>query len=266
MIFIVLLLLLVAAEGIIINGTNRRVISIPDLHGNYECLMKILLGAQLISKTDYSWIGGNTAIIQLGDILDRGNDSPKILRYLANLQQNVTRTDGIVAILMGNHEWMNLQGDYRYAGLGEDFHPQTRCEALAGEFGSFIRSFPVVIKVEYIDDKGIVFVHGGLQHKFLRTHNPIEDLNIRFKAQEEKELFGMEGPLWNRFLARGSDIEAVCQDLEMTFKLIGVNKMVVGHTKQSQITSRCEGKLLLSDVEHCVGLEHFADGTYSEFT
>jgi hypothetical protein len=249
-----------------IKGSDRRLISIGDLHGDYECLIKILQRTGLISVQDSRWTGGNTTLIQLGDILDRGNESAKILRLLAKLQIEAKEASGEIVILMGNHEWMNLRGDYRYAGEKEDFSPQTRCEALeetGGEFGVFIRSFPVVVKVDYGQGRGILFVHGGLESKFLNKtvdHDPLEELNERFRQQTDESLVGMDGPLWNRFLARGTNVEAVCSDLGETLRTTGTDQMVVGHTTQSYVSYRCDGKLILSDVETCVGLEYNETG------
>jgi hypothetical protein len=252
MIFFFLLLVLLAwTEGRTIDGRDRRVISVPDLHGDYDCLLNILQSAKLVSG-NRSWTGGNAVLIQLGDVLDRGNDSAMIFQLLATLQEEAAAVDGIVEILMGNHEWMNLQGDFRYAGETEQLHSfLSRVEVLNGPLGEFIRSFPLVVQVTYDwYDQGIVFVHGGLQSKFA-----VEDPSL-------DRMDSPSGPLWDRFLARGSDLDAVCADSDRTLTLTRSNRMVVGHTKQTEVSLRCNGRLVLSDTEECTGLEHFSNGTF----
>ena len=65
------------------------------------------------------WAGGNTILVQLGDVTDRGPDSLKIVRSLQQLQKEAPRKRGRVIVVLGNHEAMNLLGDFRYTTPGE---------------------------------------------------------------------------------------------------------------------------------------------------
>jgi hypothetical protein len=55
----------------------------------------------------------------MGDILDREPDSLKIVRSLQQLQKEAPRSHGRVIVVLGNHEAMNLLGDFRYTTPGE---------------------------------------------------------------------------------------------------------------------------------------------------
>ena len=63
--------------------------------------------------------GGNTILVQVGDVTDRAPDSLKIIRNLIQLQKEARRSGGRVVTLVGNHEAMNMLGDLRYTTPGE---------------------------------------------------------------------------------------------------------------------------------------------------
>lgn len=54
---------------------------------------------------------------QVGDILDRGPEELKLLYWLERLQQEAQRAGGRLYVLNGNHETMNIHGNYRWVGL-----------------------------------------------------------------------------------------------------------------------------------------------------
>lgn len=99
-------------------GEPARIVAIGDLHGDYEAYRDIALTARLID-TDGDWAGGETVLIQLGDITDRGPDSLKIIRDLMELEKQAEKAGGKVIVLLGNHEAMNVIGDLRYVHPGE---------------------------------------------------------------------------------------------------------------------------------------------------
>jgi hypothetical protein len=96
----------------------KRIVAVGDLHGDYQAWLDIARGAGLIDAAGH-WAGGKTTLVQLGDILDRQPDSLKIVRSLQQLQQEAPRSGGKVIVVLGNHEAMNLLGDFRYTTPGE---------------------------------------------------------------------------------------------------------------------------------------------------
>lgn len=96
----------------------QRIIAIGDLHGDFEAWQQIAAGAGLIDSRGH-WSGGKTILVQLGDIIDRGPDSLKIVRSLQQLQREARGKGGKVVVVLGNHEAMNLLGDNRYTTPGE---------------------------------------------------------------------------------------------------------------------------------------------------
>lgn len=57
-------------------------------------------------------------LIQLGDILDRGEDEIAILSLLRSLDKQAKAKGGAVFQVNGNHETMNVEGDFRYVESG----------------------------------------------------------------------------------------------------------------------------------------------------
>lgn len=95
-----------------------RIIAIGDLHGDYEVWRSVARRAGLVDSRG-RWTGGETTLVQLGDVTDRGPDSLKIIRHLQRLQERASRKGGQVIVLLGNHEAMNVIGDLRYVDPGE---------------------------------------------------------------------------------------------------------------------------------------------------
>jgi len=95
-----------------------RLVAVGDLHGDYSAWLDIARDARLIDPKG-RWAGGNTTLVQLGDVTDRAPDSLKIIRSLQQLAKQAPRSRGKVVVVLGNHEAMNLLGDNRYTTPGE---------------------------------------------------------------------------------------------------------------------------------------------------
>jgi serine/threonine protein phosphatase 1 len=81
-----------------------------DLHGQRRAVQAALLEAGLIDA-DGRWSAApRTALVVCGDIVDRGPDSVGLVRLLARLRDEAAASDGIVALLEGNHEVQALGG------------------------------------------------------------------------------------------------------------------------------------------------------------
>lgn len=96
----------------------ERVIAIGDLHGDYQQFLNVMMSAGLIDKKG-KWTGGETHLVQTGDITDRGDGSREIIDHLVKLAKQAKKKGGYVHMLIGNHEAMNMIGDLRYVTKGE---------------------------------------------------------------------------------------------------------------------------------------------------
>ena len=96
----------------------QRIVAIGDLHGDFDAWRAIAAAAGIIDARG-KWTGGNATLVQMGDVVDRGPDSLKIIRDLMRLQKEARRQGGRVVTLLGNHEAMMMTDDMRYVHPGE---------------------------------------------------------------------------------------------------------------------------------------------------
>ncbi|KAI5679765.1 hypothetical protein M9H77_00992 [Catharanthus roseus] len=102
-----------------VSAPGRRIVAVGDLHGDlYKTRSALEIAGVLSSDGQDSWIGGETVLIQLGDILDRGEDEIAILSLLRSLDIQAKANGGAVFQVNGNHETMNVEGDFRYVDPG----------------------------------------------------------------------------------------------------------------------------------------------------
>lgn len=239
-----------------------RIVSVPDLHGDYERAMEILQAAGVIDGSG-SWAGGSTSLVQTGDIADRGPSSFKIYELFARLAEEAPKHGGEVVNLLGNHELLNIQHDDRYVSKEEmkAFGGRggwLKIWSSEGEIGKQVRRFKTAAKVG-----PVLFVHAGLLPSFLKDGRTIDDLNRdmmnglaegkNLDDRAVRDLIGDSGPVWTRFYA-GSDSAKVCGTLTDLLKHVGAERMVVGHTVQEQeegvfrVNPVCGGSLILGDT------------------
>jgi hypothetical protein len=107
-----LLPLLLPAADIPFEWTGiDRVVAVADLHGDYDRFIFILTHPQIgLVDADLHWKGGHTHLVQLGDVLDRGPRAKDIFDLLMRLEKEAADAGGLVHVLLGNHEEMNITG------------------------------------------------------------------------------------------------------------------------------------------------------------
>ncbi len=131
---------------------RKRQIIVGDIHGELEGFREILCNAGLIDGKD-NWSGGNSILIQTGDVIDRGLCSREAVGLLRKLQQEAEAFGGEVVRLCGNHELMIIQGYYCFTNFNNP-------ELLAGELIEEIKNGD--IKASYTDGERL-YTHAGLR-------------------------------------------------------------------------------------------------------
>ncbi|CAO2824854.1 unnamed protein product [Amaranthus hypochondriacus] len=102
-----------------VSAPDRRIVAVGDLHGDISKARWALNMAGVLSADGRDlWTGGETVLVQLGDILDRGEDEIAILSLLRSLDMQARLEGGAVFQVNGNHETMNVEGDFRYVDSG----------------------------------------------------------------------------------------------------------------------------------------------------
>lgn len=83
--------------------------------GDLWALQDFLEAARVYDRSTDAWIGGDTIIVQCGDVLDRGMEELACYELLAKLSHQALQHDGKVILLVGNHEALNALGAFQYA-------------------------------------------------------------------------------------------------------------------------------------------------------
>ena len=121
--------------------TSSRVVAFGDVHGAYQDWTALLQEVGVVDA-DLNWSGGKTHLVSLGDLIDRGPGSRKVVELLMKLDQQAEQAGGAVHMVLGNHEVMVMTGDLRYvspqefAAFAGDETPAQR-DALYGEYRRF---------------------------------------------------------------------------------------------------------------------------------
>ncbi len=225
-----------------------RLVAIGDLHGDVTSAMLALKLGGLVDDHG-TWVGGTSWLVQTGDVLDRGRNGPSMLTFLGGLETEAAAAGGKVIVLDGNHELMNLQGDWRYVADFAEFPGATEEARTAarkawmsptGDGGKWVLSHGITVQIG-----DTVFVHGGIDSNW--ASHGIAGLNALAFADPRNAqslVLGPDGPLWNRAYLL-EDPVAICPELSRALATLGARRMVVGHTTQDsgRIATRCDGEL-----------------------
>ncbi|GAA4357313.1 metallophosphoesterase [Kangiella marina] len=101
--------------GLLLPWTSsaERTVAITDVHGAYQDLLKVLQQSEVIDHKLH-WTGSTDSLVIIGDNLDRGPESRKVLDLWIRLEKEAEKAGGEVIALLGNHEAMNIMPDLRY--------------------------------------------------------------------------------------------------------------------------------------------------------
>lgn len=239
-----------------INDENiSRIIIIGDVHGDLKRFKSILIESRVINN-NLEWIAEppNTIIIQLGDQIDslnrNTNKNWEVLSdyemiYFTEHLNNIAKVKGGSCIsLIGNHELMNVIGDFSYvspSSLNKDNNSRLALFKPKGSLALILAKRPLIIKI-----KDLLFCHAKLElsHLELLTKfnkdlfyinyiwkNYLENNKINLEDKEilDKIIIGPTGILWNR----NENNQETTREL---FNKIKVSYMFLGHTALEHIT------------------------------
>lgn len=227
-----------------------RLVIIGDIHGDIKRLKTILIEAKIINN-NIEWIAEppNTVVVQMGDQVDSLNRDNSIpdweviddveVIYFTNLLDKFAQSKGGRFIsIIGNHEFMNVIGNYSYVSSKSMANNENKRRELfktGGKLSPILCNRPIVLKIGEL-----LFCHAGLTGNhimILKKYNKnISYLNRIWRnfilhnnvLKEDKEIFDKilldyEGILWTRNLGNQDELKKMLDSINCTF-------MFVGHT------------------------------------
>ncbi len=247
-----------------------RVVVLGDVHGDRAALGSALQLAELVDETG-DWDGGIATLVQVGDVLDRGDEDRAILDDLLTLREQARIAGGDVIQLNGNHEMLNVEGDFQYITEGScaafddltglDLN-QAALEGLStackkrgaaflpgGPYAIELAKFPVSFQSE-----DTLFVHAGVFP--LHLDYGLDRVNDEVSAWMLGERASMPGPVratsnsmvWTRTFGESPVPEGGCDQAREVLEALGLDRMVIGHTVQTGINSDCDGLIWRIDT------------------
>ncbi|CAM9396969.1 unnamed protein product [Chrysoparadoxa australica] len=166
---------------------------IGDVHGDLAALKTALRIAKV--SDGVSWTGGKTVLVQMGDIMDRGEEDLAAEMLLFKLEAEAEEAGGKIYRMLGNHEMMNCMGTQRdahseahvpfldltdsFSGIIERYRPYLTSQGIpakqhartaaflpGGPLAAHMASHSVALVIA-----DTLFVHAGLKPEHLEPQN-----------------------------------------------------------------------------------------------
>lgn len=237
----------------------KKLLAVSDIEGNFNALCKLLIRNGVMDKY-YHWTFDDGHLVIVGDCFDRGEKVMECLWLVYSLEEKAKRKGGYVHYLLGNHEIMNMNGDWRY------IHPRY-AEKIAysktlptaiyhgnNELWNWLRTKNIIEKIG-----NLLFVHAGIDEELLKLNMSLADINCRVRPYytQANVLFtdpllytvlnSSNSPFWYRGYYQLGANEKLIDDTLAYFK---VDTIIAGHTVMDHVTPFYNGKLININNDH----------------
>jgi Calcineurin-like phosphoesterase len=147
--------------------TREDIFVVGDVHGDYDHLVRVLRAANIIGRqpgraNDVNWIAGKAVVVFIGDMIDKGTESLKVLLFVRALREAAIHQGGQVIVLLGNHEARFLAdpGNEKARNFVKELREANidaaEVAACHGDLGQFLCSLPFAARV-----RDWFFAHAG---------------------------------------------------------------------------------------------------------
>lgn len=236
-----------------------KMLVLSDIEGNFQAFKMMLQGAKVIDN-HFKWAFGKGHLVLVGDFFDRGLNVTECLWLIYKLESEAAAAGGKVHFILGNHEIINLKGETTYVRrkyienlriLDEPYHKLYNEQT---ELGRWLRTKNAV---ELIGRS--VFCHGGISPELVSnrlTMNEINKISRENLGREDpyinsewaKAIFDQRtGIFWYRKAAKNM---LSMEEMTKVLEYADADRMIVGHTLQSDVTAYYKGKLICVDLYH----------------
>ena len=250
-----------------------RIVVIGDVHGDVQRFMKCLYACNIIN-TNLQWIAvpKDTVVVQLGDQVDslsRGGTeqwetaSDVEMIYMTDRLDGIARVyGGRVLSLLGNHELMNVMGQFMYVSAKSvSALPLSLRHAMfkpGGTIAHLLAKRNVIVKIG-----SHLFCHGGIIPAFFEEAANFQQINYvtqKFLKRQpltdtetqllESVVFSESGILWTRLYMdlANSDLALLQKILDDLHSVMKTKRLYVGHNTVQNISFVHQAKLVFADA------------------
>ena len=248
----------------------EKVIAFGDIHGDLNAFKSCLKKAKLINIQD-RWIGGNTHVVQVGDILDRKTRSDDfsdedsefiIISFILKLQIEAYLNGGGYHPVIGNHEIMNVLGMFDYvSNMGmrhfQSINGRRDYFKQGSDFCKYLScAWNPVIKIN-----NCLFCHGGIS-RVIANRFTIKEINEIMRSRlysnnynlydyNFQNLFVTENSiLWNRNYSNNEpENPKILDEIKHVLNKYDCKYMILGHTPYSEgVKIKYNGHIICIDT------------------
>ncbi|NML22965.1 metallophosphoesterase [Pseudoflavitalea sp. G-6-1-2] len=248
-------------------STPSQLFVVSDIEGNFAPLFKLLVAGGVISQK-MEWLYGSGHVVILGDCFDRGEEVTECLWLIYGLEEKAKRHGGHVHYILGNHEIMNMNGDWRYVhpryavGTVSLTDPPAALYYANDELWRWLQSKNVIERIG-----NYLFVHGGVSRELLDLRLSLSEINALARPYYSHKfpeflsdntlhtLFSADiSPFWYRGYYNGVADKSLVKN---TLKFYNSKHIITGHTMLETITFFFDGKVINVNTDHA---NNFSEG------
>lgn len=237
----------------------EKMLVFSDIEGNFKGLQLLLQKSGVVDER-LAWQFGKGHLMIVGDSFDRGRQVTECLWLFYKLEEEARLAGGKVHFLMGNHDQMNLRGNFRYVRRKYGQNADTLREPYGGwydentELGRWLRSKNIAERIGKV-----LFVHAGISPEVAQERLSLDEMNRiarqGLRATSEPQSTGIDqliiyselSPTWYRGLAQE---QLTAQQVKTVLKAVGAQQMVIGHTILGRIKPLYDNRVIAIDLEH----------------
>ena len=243
----------------------KKLIAISDIEGEFEAFRSFLIANGVMNKK-YKWTFGKGHLVTVGDFFDRGLMVTQTLWLIYHLENQAEKAGGKVHFILGNHDLMNMNNDFRYvrkkylANAEQMNFPYIDFYKPYTELGRWLSTKNIVEKIgDY------VFVHAGISKEVSDLNLSVQELNNNarryyFENKKAQKLqdnvcstiykFGVS-PMWYRGWGKQTITPEEADEIMGRWN---VGKFVIGHSLHSEVTYLMNKRVIDLDVQHAKGV------------
>lgn len=239
---------------------DNKILAISDIESGFKTFRDFLIHSKVIDK-NLNWTFGTGHLVLIGDFVDRGFSTTQVLWFIYKLEQDAAKKGGFVHFILGNHELKNMQENYESSSpkyfhvaaiLGKKQSELYDSNSLIGKWMASKNTIEII--------NGTLFTHGGLHPNLVDYNIDLDGINqiVRnnyykpfypnsVKSVEQLLISTHTGISWYRGYFKD---DLTQEDVERGLNKFNAKSIAVGHTLQTKVNRKFNGKVIGVDVKH----------------